>query len=90
MSGRRRRNTGLPRVGTIAHKKRIGVRDGWICGICHKSIDPNLSVYESIWAAVVDHILPKRLGGNHEDENLQIAHYECNRIKGQRLILKAA
>ena len=79
------RGTGLPPVGTVAHKLRIGNRDGWICGICNCLIDPALSVYESIWTGVIDHIWPRAKGGGHEDDNLQIAHYECNRIKGQSL-----
>jgi 5-methylcytosine-specific restriction endonuclease McrA len=84
MSGNRRRGTGLPRVGTKEHKQRIGERDNWICGLCGWFIIPTLSVYdtsEGKWAAVIDHIVPRCIGGNHEDENLQIAHYQCNWIK---------
>jgi len=84
MSGRRMPGTGLPRVGTVAHKIRIGERDGWTCGICHQPIDPALSVYESDDAATVDHIVPRVAGGTHEDGNLQIAHLRCNNAKGVR------
>ena len=83
MSGGRQRNTGFPRVGTVAHKLRVAERDNWVCGICGTRVDYKLSVYDSIWAAVVDHIMPKWAGGSHEDSNLQIAHYECNRLKGK-------
>lgn len=86
MSGRRHPGTGLPGIGTKAHRIRIGQRDGWFCGICWQPIDPDLSVYESIWASVVDHKQPKWAGGTHEDDNLQIAHYECNRIKGKEVL----
>jgi 5-methylcytosine-specific restriction endonuclease McrA len=82
MSGRRRQGTGTPAVGTPAHRQRIGDRDSWRCGICTEPVDPALSVYESIWAAVVDHIIPRSRGGSHDDSNIQIAHYECNRLKG--------
>ena len=73
----------MPRVGTKEYKTYIGNRDGWICGICRSAVDPELSVYESIWAAVVDHVIPRFRGGTHDESNLQIAHYECNRLKGQ-------
>lgn len=84
VSGRRTRGTGLPRVGTVEHKIRIGERDSWICGICHQPIDSALSVYESDDAATVDHIVPRVAGGTHEDSNLQIAHLKCNNAKGVR------
>lgn len=81
MSGRRKRN-GLPRVGTRENKIRIGTRDRWVCGICHIPIDPGLSVYESDYAATIDHIMPRMAGGTHEDSNLQISHLKCNLDKG--------
>ncbi len=67
--------------GSASCKIRIGNRDHWTCGICTLPIDPELSVYATIWAAVVDHIVSKRDGGGDRDDNLQIAHYECNRRK---------
>lgn len=83
MSGNRHVKTGLPPVGTQAHRIRIANRDNWICGICAKSIDPKLSVFESDMAASVLHIIPKWAGGTHEDDNLKIAHLRCNLIKGK-------
>jgi 5-methylcytosine-specific restriction endonuclease McrA len=71
---------------TISRTTRIGERDSWICRICLKPVDPELSVYESDRAAVVDHKIPKWAGGSNKDSNLQLAHFECNRLKGKRVI----
>lgn len=64
----------------LAH---IGERDNWICGICKSKIDQSLFIYESDWAATIDHVFPRCKGGSNEDENLQIAHWKCNKEKGQ-------
>ena len=83
MSGDRRAGLGLPGVGTRAHNERIGNRDNWICGICGMPVNPELSVYETEWAATIDHIIPRCKGGSNEDDNLQIAHLACNVRKGR-------
>lgn len=67
---------------TIETRNRIGAQGNWICALCDAPIDPNSSVYQSIWAPVVDHIVPRIAGGSNDDDNLQITHYECNRRKG--------
>ena len=36
-------------------------------------------------APVIDHILPVSKGGKHERSNLQLAHWRCNTIKGNRV-----
>lgn len=67
---------------TAETRNRIGAQHNWICPLCDQPIDPNLSVYQSIWAPVIDHIVPRIAGGDGNDENLQVTHYECNRAKG--------
>lgn len=67
----------------------IGTRDGWVCAICRKHVDRNLPTIDRM-AATVDHIVPQverhhaALLGYDVDgqDNLQLAHRECNRLKG--------
>jgi HNH endonuclease len=70
-------------------RQAIGERDGWVCGICQ---DPSRPVdqhrrWPDALAAVVDHIVPEKLGGINNLGNLQIAHNRCNGLKGQRLTI---
>lgn len=67
-----------------ALRTRIGDRDGWICGICTKPVDPNhvwqkAGEYDRNHAhPTVEHLLPVCVGGTDDPENLAIAHYGCN------------
>jgi len=45
------------------------------CGICGKQL-PGLK------RSTLDHILPLGKGGEDTEENLQLAHWKCNNIKG--------
>jgi hypothetical protein len=67
-----------------ALRARIGERDGWICQICSKPVDPNHQ-----WQRTgepernhdhptVEHLLPVCVGGTDDPDNLAIAHYGCN------------
>lgn len=58
---------------------RIFLRDRGICGICGVRV-PNLS------AANIDHVIPISRGGQHTEENVQLAHRTCNREKGDRIL----
>jgi hypothetical protein len=49
-------------------------RDGWICGICGRAVEPD--------DATLDHIQPISLGGLHEPANLRLAHGVCNSRRG--------
>lgn len=69
----------------FARRQLLG-RDGWFvefgamwtrCGICGK---PAL-----VSVATIDHIIPRFEGGLDLFGNLQLAHYECNQLKGSRL-----
>ena len=56
-----------------------------ICGICGKPVDKSLR-YPDPQAASVDHIIPIARGGHPSDiSNLQLAHWICNRAKGDML-----
>lgn len=51
-------------------------RDGGICRICGKPVNPN--------SFHIDHIKPIALGGEHSFDNTQLAHPRCNMSKGAK------
>ena len=56
-------------------RERILRRDGYICQYCGQEAD------------TVDHVIPRRLGGLDNDENLLSACYKCNLSKGGRFFV---
>jgi len=58
-------------------------RDGWVCGICHEPVDPNLKKPDP-GAVELDHVIPIVKGGSHTRANVQTSHARCNRLKGIR------
>ena len=57
-----------------------------ICAICGKRVDKKLK-YPHPLSATVDHIIPVSKGGHPSDiENLQLAHFRCNRQKSDKLV----
>ena len=68
----------------VVSAKRLHRRDGGICGLCLKPVDPAIR-YPHPGAATVDHIVPITRGGTQDDDNLQLAHARCNTSKGNRV-----
>lgn len=67
------------------NKKRIYATQT-ICGICGKPVDMTLK-YPHPLAKCIDHIIPVAKGGHPSDiDNLQLAHWTCNRQKSDKLI----
>lgn len=55
------------------------------CGICGNPVDFSLK-YPNKLCATVDHIIPINKGGHKSDiDNLQLAHFICNRLKSDKL-----
>lgn len=52
---------------------RIYTRDKGICQICNRPVE--------FGSFTLDHIVPKKSGGNNEDNNLQVSHKRCNQFK---------
>ena len=85
-------NQGAGRYGThrgafennrknIYHTQRV-------CGICGKPVDFKLK-YPHPLAPCIDHIIPISKGGHPSDlENMQLAHWTCNRKKSDKLVEK--
>ena len=66
------------------NKKKI-LATQTVCGICGRPVDKSLK-YPHPMSATVDHIIPVARGGHPSDiENLQLAHFTCNRQKSDKL-----
>jgi len=59
-------------------------RDGWVCGICSRPVDQDVS-WPDPMSPSLDHILPLSRGGAHAMSNVQLAHLACNVSKGARV-----
>lgn len=59
-----------------------------VCGICGKPVDFSYK-YPHPLSPCVDHIIPIAKGGHPSAlENLQLAHWTCNRQKSDKLVEK--
>lgn len=57
-----------------------------VCGICGKPVDFDKK-YPHPLSPCIDHIIPIAKGGHPSDrENLQLAHWTCNRQKSDKLL----
>lgn len=66
------------------NKRRI-LKTTHHCGICGNTVDKNLK-YPDPLSPVIDHIIPIAKGGHPSDiNNLQLAHFHCNRQKADKL-----
>ena len=91
---RRKRNRpdkdGKDRTTFMQYRARI-LRDfkeeGYInCSICGLPINLSLP-YPHPWSLTIDHVTPIAKGGETREENLQPAHFRCNRRKGEKLTI---
>lgn len=66
------------------NKKRIYATQT-VCGICGKPVDFSYK-YPHPLSPCIDHIIPVAKGGHPSDlDNLQLAHWTCNRQKSDKL-----
>lgn len=76
---------GTHRLAFERNKKKIYATQT-VCGICGRPVDFDLK-YPHPLSACVDHIVPIVRGGHPSDlENLQLAHWTCNRQKADKLV----
>lgn len=64
-------------------------RDGDDCALCGDRMDFTVTTGargESDEGPTIDHIVPRSLGGSNDLANLQLAHWRCNRAKGNRVV----
>lgn len=65
--------------------KRIILASRSVCGICGRVVDKSLK-YPDPLSPCIDHIIPIDRGGHPSDiDNLQLAHWKCNRDKSNKL-----
>jgi Restriction endonuclease len=75
---------GPQRVAFEKNKKRI-LKTENICGICGNPVDKRLKTPNPM-SPVIDHIVPLSKGGHPSAiENLQLAHWTCNRQKSDKM-----
>ena len=78
---------GAHRVAFEKNRKRI-LKTQNTCSICGKPVDKNIKAPAPM-SAVIDHIIPINKGGHPSAiENLQLAHWTCNRQKSDKLFNK--
>ena len=55
------------------------------CALCGRAVDFDRK-FPDPWSATLDHIVPISKGGAPASlDNLQLAHLQCNRIKGTKM-----
>lgn len=79
---------GTHRLAFERAKKRIYASQT-VCGICGKPVDFSQR-YPHPLSPCIDHIIPVAKGGHPSDiDNLQLAHWACNRQKSDKLFGRA-
>lgn len=66
-------------------RSEIYDRDGWICQLCKKAVNPKLT-FPNPGCASLDHIVPLSRGGGHKTTNVQLAHLRCNTSRGNKVL----
>ena len=80
---------GTHRLAFERNKKKIYATQT-VCGICGEPVDFGLK-YPHPLSPCIDHIVPVAKGGHPSDlDNLQLAHWTCNRQKSDKLIQRQA
>lgn len=65
----------------------IASRDGWMCWICGRPVDPAQEHHASRPNPIgpsIDHVVPVSLLGPHTRDNVRLAHLGCNIKRGAR------
>ena len=84
------KNSGAERYGTHRgsfekNRKKI-MATSKICGICGNPVDFKQK-YPHPLSPCIDHIIPLAKGGHPSDiDNMQLAHWTCNRQKSDKLL----
>ena len=85
-ANKRADHDGKHRATFDKNKKRIYATQS-ICGICGKPVDFSYKFPHPL-SPCIDHIIPVSKGGHPSDiDNLQLAHFACNRAKSDKLAL---
>jgi len=78
------------RMRAIIHSQysryEIFSKDNFVCHICGSSIDMD-AVAPAPLSPSIDHVVPISKGGDDTFDNVKAAHFICNSIKSDRLLL---
>lgn len=80
---RKRRIATLGVATEIYSLAEVAQRDRHRCGLCGRKVNMKLVVPHAK-APTIDHIIPLAGGGDDTRANVQLAHFICNSIKGDR------
>jgi len=70
--------------------KKIILATQEVCAICGQPVDKSLK-YPHPLSATIDHIIPVDKGGHPSNiDNLQLAHFSCNRAKSDKILMQNA
>lgn len=67
----------------------LAVRDQWRCWICRCPIDRTVMDRNNPWNVSLDHVVPQSRGGGWTWDNLRLAHYGCNLLRGASTVEQA-
>jgi 5-methylcytosine-specific restriction endonuclease McrA len=77
----------------ISKSARLAIyeRDGWVCQLCNKPVDPALDGMRDRMAATLDHVecVSWTLVPDHSADNLRLAHRACNSSRRNRELVSA-
>jgi len=84
--GKNRRRRAAKRGGasepyTLAE---VAARDDFRCRLCGDPVPMTVRVPDPL-APTIDHIMPVSKGGDDTRANVQLAHFRCNSVKGNRV-----
>lgn len=86
LAGRNRPDKDGTHRGAFEKNKKKIYATQTVCGICGKPVDFGLK-YPHPLSPCIDHIIPIAKGGHPSDiNNMQLAHWTCNRQKSDKLI----
>lgn len=60
---------------------KIAYRDRYICHLCVEPVNMTLE-FPNLMCAVLDHLIPKSMGGRPIPSNLVLSHNICNSWRG--------
>lgn len=76
---------GTHRLAFDRNKKKIYATQT-VCGICGRPVDFSYR-YPHPLSPCIDHIIPIAKGGHPSDiDNMQLAHWTCNRMKSDKIL----
>jgi hypothetical protein len=79
---RAKRDAAVRNGDSDIHWTTVGERDGWMCHLCFKRVKRMAGNKKSPRGAVVDHLNPVGDGGLHKWDNVAVAHWDCNTLRG--------